>query len=101
MLQRKVAQLSGASHTNESEMLEVKVQELTANLEDKKETAKILKNALNECEVCLKKHFLTDFPLKFQWSYHILHMASVSLADRYPLCEERDGEVRGSEERPD
>uniref|UniRef100_M3ZQT3 Coiled-coil domain-containing protein 39 n=1 Tax=Xiphophorus maculatus TaxID=8083 RepID=M3ZQT3_XIPMA len=92
MLQRKVAQLSGASHTNESEMLEVKVKELTANLEDKKETTKILKNALNECEVCLKKHFLTDFPLKFQWSYHILHMASVSLADRYPLCEERDGE---------
>ncbi|XP_027876465.1 coiled-coil domain-containing protein 39 isoform X1 [Xiphophorus couchianus] len=58
MLQRKVAQLSGASHTNESEMLEVKVKELTANLEDKKETTKILKNALNECEIdirCAKK----------------------------------------------
>uniref|UniRef100_A0A3B3XM05 Coiled-coil domain-containing protein 39 n=1 Tax=Poecilia mexicana TaxID=48701 RepID=A0A3B3XM05_9TELE len=51
MLQRKVAQLSGAIRTDESEMLEVKVNELTANLEDKKETAKILKNALSECEV--------------------------------------------------
>uniref|UniRef100_A0A3P9NJP0 Coiled-coil domain-containing protein 39 n=1 Tax=Poecilia reticulata TaxID=8081 RepID=A0A3P9NJP0_POERE len=42
MLQRKVAQLSGAIHTDESEILEVKVNELTTNLEDKKETAKIL-----------------------------------------------------------
>uniref|UniRef100_A0A3B5QWH2 Coiled-coil domain-containing protein 39 n=1 Tax=Xiphophorus maculatus TaxID=8083 RepID=A0A3B5QWH2_XIPMA len=49
MLQRKVAQLSGASHTNESEMLEVKVKELTANLEDKKETTKILKQIDIRC----------------------------------------------------
>ncbi|XP_008431520.1 coiled-coil domain-containing protein 39 [Poecilia reticulata] len=58
MLQRKVAQLSGAIHTDESEILEVKVNELTTNLEDKKETAKILKIALSECEIdirCAKK----------------------------------------------
>uniref|UniRef100_A0A3B3XLU2 Coiled-coil domain-containing protein 39 n=1 Tax=Poecilia mexicana TaxID=48701 RepID=A0A3B3XLU2_9TELE len=49
MLQRKVAQLSGAIRTDESEMLEVKVNELTANLEDKKETAKILKQIDIRC----------------------------------------------------
>uniref|UniRef100_A0A3B3VAW5 Coiled-coil domain-containing protein 39 n=1 Tax=Poecilia latipinna TaxID=48699 RepID=A0A3B3VAW5_9TELE len=51
--QFELAQLSGALRTDESEMLEVKVNELT--------------------------HFLKDLPLKFQWSYYILHMASVCL----------------------
>ncbi|XP_054889232.1 coiled-coil domain-containing protein 39 [Poeciliopsis prolifica] len=54
MLHRKVAQLSGAIRTDETEMLEVKVKELTSNLEDKQETTKILKNALKECELDIR-----------------------------------------------
>ncbi|KAM4728973.1 coiled-coil domain-containing protein 39 isoform 2-T2 [Anableps anableps] len=59
MLQRKLAQLQGVSHSNESYMLERKVTDLVKDLEEKKQTAKILSTALAECEVeirCSRKN---------------------------------------------
>uniref|UniRef100_A0A3Q2DNE6 Coiled-coil domain-containing protein 39 n=1 Tax=Cyprinodon variegatus TaxID=28743 RepID=A0A3Q2DNE6_CYPVA len=51
-LQLQLAKLKGDVHEDEKEVLETRLGELKKTLEEKKSTAKSLKSALGDCEVC-------------------------------------------------